>query len=62
MHIPEVPERVSELEQMLAVNCNLMLIGVIESSGPSLGGGGGDPPLKTSCRQRGVGVGGVTPS
>ena len=39
MHIPEVPERVSELEQMLAVN--LMLIGVIESSGPSLGGGGG---------------------
>jgi hypothetical protein len=49
MHIPEVPERVSELEQMLAVNCNLMLIGVIESSGPSLGGGGGG------------GGGGVTP-
>ena len=36
-----IPDRVSE-EQMLAVN--LMLMEVIESSGPSLGGGGGVTP------------------
>ena len=41
-----IPDRVSE-EQMLAVN--LMLMEVIESSGPSLGGGGVTTPEIIHC-------------